>query len=60
MKARSTSGDLLAIEYRSDWFPFPVGDHNAMVELFANQRECFLAEAADTHVALEAAPDSRV
>jgi hypothetical protein len=52
MTTKSTSGDLVTIEYRGGWQAFPVEDLPAVQALCYDQRERFRTEAATIHVEL--------
>jgi hypothetical protein len=54
MKTTGTSGDVISMEYGSEWQAFPVEDLHAVLALFHDQRQRFLTDAAGIHADLEA------
>jgi hypothetical protein len=56
----STTGDNVAMTYRSAWLSFPVGDLHTVQALCSDQKNRFLAEAASIHVTLIKEDDATV
>ena len=53
MEVKAVTGDIVSLEYRSAWLPFPHAELPAVQALSHGLRERFLTEASALHVELE-------
>jgi hypothetical protein len=53
IRATGDSGDVVHLEYREEWMPFPVEDIPAVISFFVRQQNRFLMDASAIYVDLE-------